>query len=67
MSNYSFSEEGSEATADEDLLRDLDNPREVLEEDDLKGKNGFSLLPVWWPAARQKNGRHMISVNPLVV
>ena len=38
MSNYSFSEEGSEATADEELLRDLDNLREVLEEDDLAGK-----------------------------
>lgn len=41
MSNYSFSEEGSEAAADEDVIRDLDNLREVLEEDDLEGKNGF--------------------------
>jgi hypothetical protein len=40
MSNYSFSEEGSEANADEDLLRDLDSLREVLEEDDSAGKTG---------------------------
>lgn len=38
MSNYSFSEEGSEPAADEELLRDLDNLREVLEEDDSAGK-----------------------------
>ena len=41
MSTYSFSEEGSEANADEELLRDLDNLREVLEEDELPGKIWF--------------------------
>ena len=69
MSNYSFSEEGSEATADEDLLRDLDNLREVLEEDDSEGKNGFCVTSglVARRAPKKINGRHMISVNPLVV
>ena len=38
MSIYSFSEEGSETNADEELLRDLDNLREVLEEDESAGK-----------------------------
>ena len=36
MSTYS--EEGSEANPDEDLLRDLDSLREVLEEDETTGK-----------------------------
>ena len=35
MSNYS--EEGSEANVDEDLLRDLDSLRQVLEEEDTTG------------------------------
>ena len=66
MSNYSFSEEGSEAAADEELLRDLDNLREVLEEDDSAGKTRFCVTS-GLVARRALNGRHMISVNPLVV
>ena len=67
MSNYSFSEEGSEANADEDLLRDLDNLREVLEEDDSAGKTRFSRTSGLVARNWFKYGRRMISVNPLVV
>lgn len=52
MSNYSFSEEGSEAAADEELLRDLDNLREVLEEDDSAGKIRLCVTSGLMPRAR---------------
>ena len=55
MSTYSISEEGSEANVDEELLRDLDNLREVLAGGESAGKDRILLLPL----AALKNGRHV--------
>ena len=42
-----YSEEGSEAVVDEDLLRDLDSLRKVLEEEETTGR-----LLAFWPHFR---------------
>lgn len=45
-----YSEEGSEAAVDEDLLRDIDSLRKVLEEEETTGTCltcFLAALPVW--------------------